>query len=54
MAVGLARQSLEEIVETLQALHPQEDPLDLDQKLPVDEECINVCFYYRKMVHPPD
>ena len=35
---GLARQSLEEIVETLQALHPHEDQLDLDQQLPPDAE----------------
>ena len=34
---GLARQSLEEIAETLQALHPQEGQLDLDQTLSPDE-----------------
>ena len=37
-SLGLERQSLKEIVETLQAQRPQEDPLDLDQKPPQDEE----------------
>ena len=32
---GLARQSLEEIAETLQMLHPREPQLDLDQTAPL-------------------
>ena len=35
---GLARQSLEEIVDTLQVLHQKENQLDLDQQLPPDDE----------------
>ena len=53
---SLVRQSLDEIVETLQALHytayhPREDQLDLDQTLPPDEEgSFNTLMYALSLV----
>ena len=41
---GLAPQSLEEIVETLQALHPQEDQLDLTRNFPLTRNASTFAF----------
>ena len=43
------RQSLEEIVKTLQALHLQDDQLDLDQQLPPEGVLMHQKWFSRQI-----